>query len=107
MILEIKCILETFLCWQPCFVSVWCPEGNLLAVHRKIHLFDIGNLILATFFILLHLCNIHFGAIQCNDKYSASYGYSQGIETLCAQSSWSNELAYIQANCLPQPAAAI
>ena len=22
---------------------VWCPQGSLLAVHRKIHLFDIGE----------------------------------------------------------------
>ena len=23
--------------------TVWCPQGQLLATHRKIHLFDIGN----------------------------------------------------------------
>ena len=23
--------------------TVWCPEGSLLATHRKIHLFDIGD----------------------------------------------------------------
>ena len=22
--------------------TVWCPQGQLLATHRKIHLFDIG-----------------------------------------------------------------
>lgn len=23
--------------------TVWCPQGELLATHRKVHLFDIGN----------------------------------------------------------------
>jgi hypothetical protein len=35
--------IKILMVWKQFSSSVWCPQGNLVAVHRKVHLFDIGK----------------------------------------------------------------